>query len=70
MNLDITFCVNGHCRNTLCERHPDKLRLVPAGSYVSIADFGGVCREYIADVLEEIENERDAGNACESENKK
>lgn len=56
--MDMTFCVNTDCNHEECKRHRSHLEGIPAGTIVSIADFGGVCREYICDIVEEIEDER------------
>ncbi len=58
---DITYCV-AQCSHTKCERHNSKIaELAKHGQkYVSIADFAPVCREYIYDVLREVEkNEKE-----------
>lgn len=60
---DITFCVNTYCDRTDCYRHRSKLDGVPSGTMISIADFGGECREYICDIVEEIEAAKHKENA-------
>jgi hypothetical protein len=52
---DITYCVIMCCPFTDCERHPNELYKIEKGKYVSIADFGGVCRRYLEYLLEELE---------------
>lgn len=54
MDLDnITFCANTDCQNKKCDRHPYLLEWLPKGTMVSMADFGGTCREYIRQIVEE-----------------
>jgi hypothetical protein len=55
---DITYCVIMCCPFTDCERHPNELYKIEKGEYVSIADFGGVCRRYLEYLLEELEEQR------------
>ena len=46
---DITYCTNKDCPFKKCERHYSKASraaLIGTG-YVSVADYSGVCREYI-----------------------
>ena len=52
---DITYCINRDCPFKKCERHPSKISKVALNGtgYVSIANFAGVCREYIGYVLDE-----------------
>lgn len=52
---DITYCTNTDCPFKKCERHlsqleseKDKTRMV------SVANLGGVCREYLNYLLEEV----------------
>lgn len=58
IDLDnITFCANTDCKNKKCERHPSLLEKLPKGTMVSMADFGGTCRDYIFQILEEAKDE-------------
>lgn len=52
---DMTYCV-ANCPHIKCERHGSKIaELAKHGQkYVSVADFAPVCREYIAQVVEEV----------------
>lgn len=54
---DITYCTNTDCPFKKCERHlsqleseKDKTRMV------SVADFGGTCRDYLHYLLEKVSN--------------
>lgn len=51
---DITYCSCVECLNKECERHPFHLGKLKATQAVSIANFGGVCRDYIAQVVDEV----------------
>lgn len=51
---DITYCSCVECLNSECERHPCHLGKLKATQYVSIANFGGVCRDYIAQVVDAV----------------
>ena len=53
---DITYCMNRHCPFKNCEKHSDNLSKFAGDEtiYVSIADFGGTCRRYIAHLIDEI----------------
>lgn len=53
MDLDITYCSNTDCQNKECDRHPSLLDGLPPGTMVSMADFGGTCRDYIFQIFEE-----------------
>ena len=57
MTQDITYCAGTDCQNRDCERHPERLRGRPGHDVVSIADLRPVCREYIAQILHEIEED-------------
>ena len=54
-----TYCSNVSCPFKDCERHWEHIKeLAKQGEkYVSLADFGGTCREYIDYVLDKLENE-------------
>ncbi len=54
---DITYCSCVECINKECGRHPCHLSKMENARYVSIADFGGTCRDYIHQVLIEVEQE-------------
>lgn len=45
-----TYCINLECPFKKCDRHAGKLK---KGVY-SFAAFDGICREYLAWLLEEI----------------
>ena len=51
---DITYCSCVECANTECERHPNNIRKLKDTQYVSIANLGGVCRDYIARVIDAV----------------
>lgn len=56
MYNDITYCVNIDCPFKNCEKHHTKLK-GKIGA-VSIADFGGTCREYMSYLVEMIDNDK------------
>lgn len=51
---DMTYCTNTDCPFKDCERYWKHIKeLAKQGEkYVSLADFSGVCREYISYLLE------------------
>ena len=51
---DITYCVNSDCPFKDCERHLSKIAEAQKSGkgYVSVANYDGVCREYIAYLVE------------------
>lgn len=51
---DITYCSCVDCLNSECARHPSNLRKLKSTQYVSIANFGGTCRDYIAQVVDAV----------------
>ena len=51
---DITWCASPDCV-IKCERHITRCKVEPH-ELVSIADFSGVCREYIRKVLDEVKD--------------
>lgn len=51
---DITYCSCVECVNKECERHPSKLYALKNTQVVSIADFSGVCRDYIGQVVDAV----------------
>lgn len=56
--LDITYCSNSRCPFRKCEVHPEALKQIQKshpGSMVSVADFGGTCRDYIGWLSERVE---------------
>ena len=55
MNRDITYCVNDDCPFTDCLRHMNRLKGEPENVVISIANFGGVCRKYIAYLVGELD---------------
>ena len=54
---DITYCDNTDCPFTKCERHPSKINKAcrDGKGYVSVANYGGVCRKYIGHLVDEAE---------------
>lgn len=54
MKYDITYCMSDGCPFQDCERHPSHLQEAKEAGHrvVSIADFSGVCRRYIAELVE------------------
>lgn len=53
---DITYCISP-CPFSDCYRHSERLRELQGQKYVSVADFAPVCKVYISQVLEAIEND-------------
>lgn len=55
---DMTYCISP-CPFTDCYRHYSKMREAEkmGQKYVSVADFAPVCKVYISQVLEVIEND-------------
>ena len=51
---DITYCSCIVCVNKECERHPSNICKLKDTQYVSIANFGGVCRDYIGQVVDAV----------------
>lgn len=53
---DITYCTNTDCPLKECERHPTKVSkaCIDGKGYVSVADFGRTCRDYLHYLLEEV----------------
>lgn len=49
---DITWCVSKDCKNK-CERHTKNCS-VESDIMVSIADFSRICRNYIGQIIDEI----------------
>lgn len=58
---DITYCSCLECLNKECERHP--MEIIKAAQsrvkLVSVADLSGTCRDYIHQVLIEVERRAD-----------
>lgn len=52
---DLTWCISSSC-TSICERHISNYDAEP-GEMVSISDFSGICRNYIQQVIEEVEDE-------------
>lgn len=52
---DITWCVSKDCPSKDCKIHISKCKARP-DELISMADFSGTCRYYIAWVLEKVEN--------------
>ena len=55
---DITYCINASCPFKDCEKHSEKIKdaATSGKGYVSVSDWGGVCRRYIGYVVEEVVN--------------
>lgn len=52
---DMTYCVSPDCE-VKCWRHLSHFKdKIPPGTIISQADFSGYCRDYIREVLEEVE---------------
>jgi hypothetical protein len=49
---DITYCSCIVCVNKECERHLSNLLKLEKTQVVSIADFSGVCRDYIGQLVD------------------
>lgn len=54
---DITYCDNKDCPFKKCERHFSKINEAARNGkgYVSVANYGGVCRKYISHLVDEVE---------------
>ncbi len=54
---DITYCDNKDCPFKKCERHFSKISnaCINGKGYVSVANYGGVCRKYISYLVGEVE---------------
>ena len=56
-----TYCINADCPFTDCEVHQKQIpkSFIEAGDIlITVRAFDGVCRRYIADLVEEICNEK------------
>ena len=53
MVRDISYCDNADCPFTDCWRHLSQLKGEKETVIISISNFGGVCRKYIAYLIEE-----------------
>lgn len=52
---DITYCTIGSCPFKECKRHLSQLKSEKDKTKViNVANFGGVCREYLNYVYEEV----------------
>ncbi len=56
MVRDITYCTNDDCPFEDCWRNPENLKNETA-KYISISNFGGVCRRYLYHLTGEIQDE-------------
>lgn len=56
---DITYCSATDCTNRKCERHATNLKGMPKDETVSVADFAGVCRYYIGQIVERMKEGRE-----------
>ena len=55
MNNRKIYCINTTCPFTICEKHLNKLKPTKyKEAYVKVADYDGVCRDYISYVLNNI----------------
>lgn len=52
---DLTWCCSPDCP-VKCEQHITNYPIKDVSELVSIADFSGVCREYIGRVLAQVED--------------
>lgn len=54
---DITYCYNPDCPFKKCERHFSKISDAACNGkdYISVANYGGVCRKYISYLVDEAE---------------
>lgn len=62
---DITYCTIGSCPFEKCERHLSQLKSEKDKTkMISVANFGGVCREYLSYIYDEVvkENEHNKKN--------
>ena len=61
--VDITYCTNMNCPFEKCERHLSHLKKFKGQKMaVKVANFGGVCKDYLAYVYDCIvEEEKDKG---------
>ena len=52
---DMTYCANVDCPIKECERHQDQLKKYYSNrnKIISIADFSGVCEDYIGHLIYE-----------------
>ena len=55
--FDITYCSNTDCPFTDCIRHLSSLKGERENTIISIANFGGVCRQYLHNLIETSELE-------------
>ena len=54
-----TYCVNNNCPFKKCDKHLWQLKKVKDKSgYVKVANFDGVCKDYLSYLLDEIEKEK------------
>lgn len=61
--FDITYCTNTECPIKDCKRHWKKLRELQKENnnekvFVSMADFSGICRDYIVYLVDKLENNK------------
>ena len=55
---NITYCTNMNCPFEKCERHLSQLKKYAGQQMqVSVANFGGVCREYLEYVYDCVKEE-------------
>ena len=57
--LDITYCNNTSCPFESCERHLVHVKKFDKDKtkYVSVANFGGTCREYLSYLIDEVKKD-------------
>ena len=53
MTRDISYCATADCPYTDCLRHLKQLEGEPSGTIISLSNFGGICRKYIAHLVGE-----------------
>ena len=56
MVRDITYCANDDCPFVDCIRNLKQLSGEPGSVIISLANFGGVCRQYISYLVGELDN--------------
>lgn len=61
MARDITYCSNEDCPFEDCIRHMAQLADEPKPVIISIANFGGVCRQYIGSIVEYLCEQQEHG---------
>lgn len=57
---DVTYCDNKGCPFKDCESHIAHTKKFPAGTMVSVADYGRTCRRYIGWLVDKVSAENKA----------